>query len=81
MSFDFLRFFILTSADEPFVVKDPESLKVRNWRHMLQKYFLGHKGLPKSEVKLFSIQSVFVVEGICIGYAGCRLLVNNGGKS
>jgi len=81
MSLGFLRFFISTSANELFVVKDPESLKVRNWRHMLQKYFLGHKGLPKSEVKLFPTQSVFVVEGVCIGHAGRRLLVINGGKS
>ncbi|KAF5348117.1 hypothetical protein D9756_010760 [Leucocoprinus leucothites] len=28
---------------------DPEALKVRDWRHKLQKTFLSHKGLPKDE--------------------------------
>lgn len=29
---------------------DPESIKVRDWRHKLQKTFLSNKGLPKNEV-------------------------------
>lgn len=32
------------------VSTDPEAMKVRDWRHKLQKTFLSHKGNPKEEV-------------------------------
>jgi hypothetical protein len=32
------------------MLKDPEAVKVRDWRHKLQKSFLSHKTLPKEEV-------------------------------
>ncbi|KAJ3561459.1 hypothetical protein NP233_g10179 [Leucocoprinus birnbaumii] len=37
---------------------DPEALKVRDWRHKLQKTFLSHKGLPKDE-DMPSIDTLF----------------------
>lgn len=35
--------------DEGDVANDPEALKVREWRHRLQKTFLSNKGDPKEE--------------------------------
>ncbi|KAK0197698.1 hypothetical protein F5146DRAFT_55211 [Armillaria mellea] len=35
--------------DEGDVAKDPEALKVREWRHTLQKTFLSNKGDPNEE--------------------------------
>lgn len=29
---------------------DPEAMKVRDWRHKLQKTFLSHNRIPKEEV-------------------------------
>ncbi|KXN91181.1 PWWP domain-containing protein 1 [Leucoagaricus sp. SymC.cos] len=37
---------------------DPEAMKVRDWRHKLQKTFLSHKGLPKDE-DMPSIDALF----------------------
>ncbi|KAI0661409.1 hypothetical protein C8Q70DRAFT_712910 [Cubamyces menziesii] len=35
------------------MMHDPEALKVREWRHKLQKAFLNNKGTPKEEVRPF----------------------------
>jgi len=35
------------------MLKDPEAVKVRDWRHKLQKTFLSHKNLPKEEANDF----------------------------
>ncbi|PFH53662.1 hypothetical protein AMATHDRAFT_900 [Amanita thiersii Skay4041] len=35
--------------DEAQLSKDPEAIKVREWRHKLQKSFLSNKGAPKDE--------------------------------
>ena len=32
------------------MLKDPEAVKVRDWRHKLQKSFLSNKSIPKEEV-------------------------------
>jgi hypothetical protein len=32
-------------------LRDPEAVKVRDWRHKLQKTFLSNKGLPKQSVR------------------------------
>ncbi|KII92944.1 hypothetical protein PLICRDRAFT_37754 [Plicaturopsis crispa FD-325 SS-3] len=34
---------------DPAVASDPEAIKVRDWRHKLQKAFLSNKGIPKEE--------------------------------
>ena len=44
---------------------DPQSLRVRDWRHKLQKTFLSHKTLPKAEV---SMLPVFCVGSILIEF-------------
>jgi hypothetical protein len=33
------------------MLKDPEAIKVREWRHKLQKSFLSNKSIPKEEVR------------------------------
>lgn len=40
---------------------DPQSLKVRDWRHKLQKTFLSQKAMPKPEVRSCSSLLFFVV--------------------
>ncbi|KAF8634291.1 hypothetical protein AX17_004245 [Amanita inopinata Kibby_2008] len=35
--------------DEAQLNDDPEALRVREWRHKLQKYFLSNKGLPTDQ--------------------------------
>ncbi|KAF8625302.1 hypothetical protein AX15_005435 [Amanita polypyramis BW_CC] len=36
-------------AEDAKLANDPEALRVRDWRHKLQKSFLSNKGLPKDE--------------------------------
>lgn len=36
------------------MASDPEALKVREWRHRLQKTFLTESKEPKPEVRIFS---------------------------
>lgn len=36
----------------PFVALDPESAKVKGWRHKLQRAFLGKEGTLKAEVSI-----------------------------
>jgi hypothetical protein len=47
---------VMTSDDNVAKLEsDPEALKVREWRHKLQKTFLSsNKSLPKEEVRRFA---------------------------
>ena len=52
----------LTPHDVPSIAlaSDPEALRVREWRHDVQKAFLNDKGPPKAEVCLLAFVSVLV---------------------
>lgn len=72
-------------------MKDPDALKVRDWRHKLQKAFLG-KTVPKDEVsktfpivskslslKITSLSWIFAIF-MTIGHASPRQSLYNGRK-
>ncbi|KAF9447901.1 hypothetical protein P691DRAFT_705908 [Macrolepiota fuliginosa MF-IS2] len=45
-------------GDDAKISTDPEAMKVRDWRHKLQKTFLSHKGHPREE-DMPSIDALF----------------------
>ncbi|KAK0436122.1 hypothetical protein EV421DRAFT_1908199 [Armillaria borealis] len=62
--------------DEGDVADDPEDIKVRQWRHKLQKTFLSNKGDPKEEARLLPDACLLIVEAyqsITIHYFTGRL--------
>ena len=56
--------------------EDNESIKVRDWRHRLQKTFLSNKALPKEEVGIFfpSFLVLRLVQPLLVDFS-CRLLL------
>ncbi len=51
-------------------MNDPEALKVREWRHKLQKAFLNTKATPKEDVStLLDIAIIHNSSSLDSGYA------------
>lgn len=54
------------------VSDNPQSMKVRDWRHKIQKTFLSPKLEPKAEVRNFSVYPYFLelASSVFHGYSG-----------